>query len=806
METLLQDVRYALRALLRAPAFTVVSIVTLALGIGATTAIFSAIHAVLLTPPPVAAPDRVAMVWMDNSAFTVRQDITSYPNFVDWRARNLVFEELAAFRAGQRNLTGAADEAERLAVTSVGASYFPVLGVAPQLGRGFSAEEEELGNHRVAVLGHGLWQRLFGGDPGVLGQQVRLNDLEFTVVGVMPAGFDLPEATQLWVPLAPSEALRENRNAFWVYVVGRLRPGVTPAAAQADMDRVAAELNEEYPTAAPGSGIYVQPLPDYLTGAARPALLVLFGAVGFLLLIACANVANLFLARALGREREMAVRAAVGASRLRLTWHLLAESTVLGLLGGAGGVLVAYWGVALLRRLAPADLPGLDGLGLSLPVLGFALLLAVGTGLAFGMAPALRVSRPASSEALRAGGRGGSAGRTANRFRKGLVVGQVALALVLLVGAGLLIQSFRQLRQVDTGFRAENVLTARIALAGQNYAGSERAVAFYEELLQRVESLPGVVSAAATSGVLLSELPASVLVTAEGREPRPGEEGIEIPFDVVTPGYFATVGTPLLRGRDFGPGDREGGEPVAVVNEAMARLYWDGDALGRRFRPGGPEDNDQPWITVIGVVADARRTALEQEARPSSFFPLAQFASSSLTLAVRTAGDPMGLAQPLRAEVRAMDPGIPVTEVSTLEAQIGERISHRRFTALLLGLFSALALVLALVGVYGVVAYLARERTREIGIRLALGARPVDVLRLVSVQVLALVGGGVLAGLIAAALLARSLTTLLYQVRTTEPLVYALVASAMLLVAVLASYLPARAATRVEPTVALRSE
>ncbi len=804
MERLLQDIRFALRTLRKNPSFTLVAILTLALGIGATTAIFSVVNGVLLHPLPFRDSDRLTMVWLDNLSEGIRQDITSYPNFVDWREQNRVFEDMAAFRPHQVNLTGEF-EPERIARTAVTANFFSLVGVEPLRGRGFAVEEEQQGSHEVAVLSHGLWQRRFGGDPEVIGRTLQMNGVEFTVVGVMPAGFDFPSETQLWVPLAPSEQLREARFAFWLYTLGRLRPGVSLEAAQREMDGINTQLAQEYPEFS-RFGVFVQPVRDYLVGDVRPALLVLLGAVGFLLLIAAANVGNLLLARSAAREREIAVRTAMGASRRRLVGQLLTESLVLAFAGGILGLLVAYWGVQLLIGLSPADLPRLENVGVDATVLGFAFLVSLLTGIVFGLVPALQVSRTPLVETLREGGRGLSGGRRGQRTRRALVVGEMALALVLLIGAGLLIQSFSRLRSIDPGFRSENVLTLQLALSGSEYGEPASVLAFWEQLLERVEALPAVTSAAAASDVLLPELANSSNVTIEGRPTPPAEETIEVPIDAVTPDFFRTLGTPLLRGRDFSASDDQEATRVAIINEAMARRFWpDTDPVGQRFRYGD-EDSEGPWRTVVGVVADARRTSLEQEARPSTFLPLRQSSRSSMVVVVRTTGDPLALAGVVRREVRELAPNIPVAQVSTLEAMMGERLAQRRFSTLLLGFFSALALLLATVGVYGVIAFTVNQSTREIGIRMALGARSMDVLRLVLRQVSILVLLGIGIGVAAALALSRTLSGMLYGMSATDPGTYIGIALLLTAVALLASYLPARRATRVDPIVALRSE
>ncbi|HEV2130574.1 MAG TPA: ABC transporter permease, partial [Longimicrobiaceae bacterium] len=697
-------------------------------------------------------------------------------------------------------------EPERISRTLVTANFFQTLGVEPALGRRFTPEEEVQGQHQVAVLSHGLWQRRFGGDPAAVGRTLRMNGTEFTVVGIMPPGFDFPSESQLWAPLAPGEQIREARGAFWLYSVGRLAPGVSMEAAQTEMASIAERHRQEYPEIFSRFGVFVQPVGDYLVGDVRPALLVLLGAVAFLLLIASANVANLLLARAAAREREIAVRAALGASQRRIVTQLLIESVALALMGGLLGMLIALWGVGLLKGFGPADLPRLENVGVNGTVLAFTFLLSLLTGIAFGLAPAFQLMRTQIVEPLREGGRGLSGGRRGRRTRNGLVVAEVALALVLLIGAGLLLQSFARLRSIDPGFRAENLLTVRLALGGSGYNEPPKVVAFYEQLLDRVQALPGVTSAAAASTILLPELANSAGVTIEGRPAAPAEEQIEVPIDAVSPGFFRTLGTPLLRGRDFAPTDDPESTPVAIVNEAMAHRFWpDVDAIGQRYRYGA-EESDAPWITVVGVVADARRSGLDQEARPSTFLPFRQQPLTSMVLVLRTTADPTTLAGAVRREVREIDPNLPLAEVSTLEAQLGERLAQRRFNALLLSIFSALALILATVGVYGVIAYSVNQSTREIGIRMALGARRGHVLGLVLRQVAVLLAVGVGIGVLVALLLSRTLSGMLYGTSAADPATYAAVALLLVAVALLAGFLPAHRATRVDPMIALRQE
>ena len=633
-----RDVRHALRRLGRAPGFALVAVLTLALGIGANTAIFSVVHGVLLRPLPFADAGRLAMVWNDNSAFTTRTDVTSWPTFQDWRARSQAFHSMAGFTGGQVNLTGEF-EATRLPRGQVEPGFFDVLGVEPVVGRTFTAGEGVPGQHRVVILGHRFWTERFGADRGVLGRSLVLAGQDYQVVGVMPAGMDFPNGAELWTPLALPEELRAARGALFLRVVGRLSGGADMASAQREMSDVSAALAQEYPDQA-RFGVYVQPLRDHLVGDVRPMLLLLLGAVALVLLIACANVANLFLSRAAARDREMAVRTALGAGRARLVAQLLTESVVVALLGGAAGLTLAYGGVALFRTAAPADLPRVDQVAVDPTVLLFTVVVSVVTGLLFGMAPALQALRRDTTMPLREGGRGGVGRRTGRRLRDGLVVAELALSVILLVGAGLLARSFAELSSQDTGFGSQGVLTARVALAGPTYQEPTAGLAFWEGLVARVGALPGVEAVGAGSDVFLAALPNSGPIAVEGQPARAELAGVELTYDAATPGFFAAVGTPFLAGRDFTVADRQGAEDVAIINRSAAELWWPGqDPVGRRFKFGSPE-SQAPWNRVVGVVEDARRTAQNTGARPSSWFPLRQFPQANMMLVVKSLGIP----------------------------------------------------------------------------------------------------------------------------------------------------------------------
>jgi putative ABC transport system permease protein len=684
--------------------------------------------------------------------------------------------------------------------------FFDVLGVTPVLGRSFVTEEMVPGGAPVVMLGHAVWTQRFGGARDALGRTVRLNGVPHEIVGVLPAGFDFPEGAQVWTPLRLSDQTRQSRNSYFLWVVGRLRGGVTVAAAQADMDAIAATQLERFPDAHAGLGIFVQPLRTHLLGDVGPALLVLLGAVGLVLLIACANVANLLLSRATARQRELAVRLALGAGRSRLVRQLLTESVVIAVLGGGLGLVLAYGGVALLRSVAPPDLPRLDQIAVDPMVLAFTLGLSVLTGLLFGVAPALQSTRGELKGALREEGRGAVGSRRGWRTRGVLVVAELSLSLVLLIGAGLLIQSFLRLSRTDDGFDGRGVLTARVALTGAGYPGPDAAIAFYDRLLERLRALPGVELVAAGTNVLLDELPQSGGFTVEGAPPETEEERIEVTFDAITPDYFRAIGTPLLLGRDFTPEDRADALPVVIVNQSFVRRYWPHeDPLGKRFKLGDA-DSQAPWMTIVGVAADARRTAPDRDARPSAYLPYRQVPQPAMMLLVRTGGDPLALAGAAREAVRALDPALPLAELGTLDGLLSARLAQRRLTTVLAGLFSLVALLLALVGVYGVLSYAVAQSTREIGVRMALGAQLRDVIAMVFRRVARLLAGGLGLGMLGALLATRALASLLYGVGALDPLTFVAAPVLLAAVALLACWLPARRASRVDPAVALRAE
>jgi putative ABC transport system permease protein len=807
METVLQDLRYAIRASLKKPAFIAIVVLALAIGIGANTAIFSVVNAILLRPLPFKNPDRIVMVWMDNGKLKVDQDWHSYPNYVDYRDQSSTFEEVAAFNDRSFNLTGTGEPVRVIGAWST-ANLFSVLGVDPVQGRTFSVEEEEPGKDLVAVISYGLWQRRFGGDPNLVGQPISLNGVNRTVVGVMPASFAFPlKETDVWVPLAYTPRQKQARSSFSLKAVGRLKPGVTMAQARADMSTIASNLVERFPQIMESYGVNLVPLHEQVTGKVRTALLVLLAAVAFVLLIACANVANLLLARAAAREREIAIRTALGASRRRIVRQLLTESVLLAMVGGVLGLLLALWGLHALVALSPANIPRLDQIGIDGKVLAFTLTVSLLTGIIFGLVPALQASKPDLNESLKEGGRGSSGGVRGRRIRSLLVVAEIALSLVLLVGAGLLIKSFIQLQKFDLGFNPNNLLTMRVQLPGSKYREPAQVVNFYQQVFQRMESVPGVQSVGAISDIFLSDTPSSTNFTIEGRPILTGADSIEVPLDAVTTDYFKVMGIPLLKGRVFDERDRIDSLPVAIINDTFAKRFFEGeDPIGKRYCYGEPEGDKTQWLTIVGIVGDMRRTGFDKDVRPETFLPQNQNPDNALTIVARTAGDPASFAGALRSEIWAVDKDQSVFNIKTMDATLAEMTAQRRFNMLLLGIFAAVAMILAAVGIYGVMSYSVTQRLHELGIRIALGASSGDVLRLVVGQAMALALIGIGAGLIAAFFLTHLMASLLYGVSASDPATFLLISSLLTGVSLVASFVPARRAMKVDPMVALRYE
>ncbi|HEX6070107.1 MAG TPA: ABC transporter permease [Longimicrobiaceae bacterium] len=802
METLLQDLRYAARRLASNRGFTLVAVVTLALGIGANSAIFSVVNAVLLRPLPFAEPDRLDHIYGSIEGFGTIP--VSPPDFLQMQDETRAYERLAAYTFSFPNLTGEG-EPVRLNGTSVSATFFDLLGVRPALGRTFAADESDPGRHRVAVVGHALWQERFGGSPAIIGRTIQLNGQPYEVIGVMRPGFHYPGERELWVPLEYDQSFRDdgNRDAYYLSVIGRRGPDVTLAQGAADMASVAVRLRQATPGMRDRFGGTAVSLREELVGEIETPLLVLLGAVGLVLLIACVNVANLLLARAVARESELAVRSALGAERGRLVRQLLTESLVLGLLGGALGLLLSVWGTEWLLRLRPEGIPRLDEVGVDWRVVGFTAVLAALTGLLFGLAPAYQVTRGDLASTIREGGRGGLAGRATTRTRGALVVVQTALAVTLLSGAGLLIRSFAQLSAVDPGFRTERAMAVDLSLPSAGYPQPEQVRAFYAMLEERVRGLPGVESAGLSSSLPMGGFYWGSPLLVDGLpEPAPGEDRV-VQIRVVTPGLLPTMGVPVLRGRGFLPSDGPESARVALLTESAAARYLPGrDPVGMRVAIQVSDERE--WAEVVGIVGDVRGSDLTEDVAPGLYFAHAQQSWRPMSLVLRTRSDPMALLPAVRREVQALDAALPIFNARTLEQALGEAVSQPRFYMLLLSIFGATALALSAIGIFGVMSYSVVQRTREIGIRIALGAAPEAVLRMVVGGAVALALGGVAIGLMAAAAGTRILSALLFEVSPTDPLTLVSVALILTGVAVAASFVPARRAVRVDPMVVLR--
>jgi putative ABC transport system permease protein len=810
MQTLIQDLRYGVRMLLKRPGFTVIAVLTLALGIGANTAIFSVVHALLLKPLPYQEPDRLVM--LSEKSLTGQDGeyprwILSYPNFTDWRERAQSFEGMASIRPTSFNLTGV-DRPLLAWGRTVSWNFFQLLGVQPQLGRLFAKEDGQYGAARTAVISNGMWREQFGGDAGVIGRKLLLDGVPYEVIGVLPQGFEYFRADDVYVPielfLKPNTPLADRGSQLGLFAIARLKPGVTVAQASNEMAGIAAQLRDEYPDVNSGRNAQAEPLQDVMSESVRQSLWVLLSAVGFILLIACVNVANLLLVRAAERQKELALRLALGAGRGRVIRQLLSESLLIALLGGAFGVLTGRWMLDGLLALAPENIPQLSRVSLNLTVLLFTLGVSVLTSVLCGLLPALQASRTDLQTALKEGGRS-TAGAGRDVTRKTLLVVEVSLALVLLVGAGLLVRSMAQLLRVDPGFNPDRLLTMKAVLPPPAYDDERRRV-FFDECLRRVSALPGVQSAAITFSLPIdgSNWYSDFIAANKPIPPRP-----ELPNSAMTPvsaNYFETMGIRLLKGRAFTSADRADSAPVVVINETLARRIWPGeDPIGKRLKEGRAE-SQMPWREVVGVVSDVKLNGVERETPMQTYLPLAQRPNPFFGLVVRTAGDPLQLAATVERTMHSVDKDLPVFGIRSMDQLLGNSMAQRRLTLTLLVSFAVLALLLAAVGIYGVISYSVRQRTHELGIRMALGARTVDVLKLILAQGLKLTLLGVVIGLGAAFALTRWMETLLFNVRPTDPLTFTLIAAVLSLVALFACWIPARRATKVDPMIALRYE
>ena len=800
---MINDLRYAFRQLMKSPGFAAVTILTLALGVGACTAIFSVVNAVLLRPLDYPDPARLVVIretqLPDFPEFSV-----SPPNYLDWEKQTKSFENLAAYSGSRVNLTGDGEPQQLVGVKAT-AHYFDVYGIKPALGRTFLPEEDAPGKNHVAVLSYPFWQRVFGGAADVVGRPIQLNGEPYTVVGVAPLGFGIASKVDAWLPMAfdPKETANDNRGAHYLNVAGRLRPGVTVAQAEAELKVLAAQLAAQYPDSNKGWGIFMMALQDYSVRDVRTVLYTLLGAVGCVLLIACANIANLLLARATARHREISIRAALGASRTRLVRQLLTESVLLALCGGLAGMLLARWGLDALLALAPANLPRVSDIHLDAGVLVFSLALSVLTGLVFGIAPAWLAARADVNEALKQGSRGSTEGGARGRLRSALVVIEVTLALMLLGGAGLLARSFMQLAHVDPGFIPENATLLQLSLPQKKYALPEQQTAFANALLKRVKNLPGVQSAGLTHSMPL----VSDYVLGFNIEGRPAIDPSDLPntnYYAVTPDYFRAMGIRLVRGRIFSAQDDAKAPRVAIINETLARQHFPNeDPIGKRINiTNGPDT----WREIVGIVGDIKQYGVDKATSNQSYEPFAQVPFSSLNVVIRTSGPPAALLGAIRPTVYAVDKDQPIGTIRPLEEIMADSIARQRFAMTLLTVFSLVALIIAAVGIYGVMAYSVVQRTGEFGIRMALGAQQRDVLRLVLVQGGKLVGLGLIIGLAATLAASRAMGSMLFNTSAQDPLTLGTITLVLGAVALLACLLPASRATKVNPIEALRAE
>jgi putative ABC transport system permease protein len=806
MDTVLRDLRYALRTLVRQPGFSIAVVLTLALAIGANTAIFSIVNGVLLRHLPYPNDGQLMTVWtrMANG----EHETASMPDYVDWKAQNSSFSQMTAYANSNDNLAAPGADPERVPSARVIADYFTTLGVRPAAGRWFVPDEFVFGSHRVVVLSHALWVRRFGANPGIIGQSITLNARPYTVVGVAPESARLPARAQLWAPFSvdPSSPPQSRRGDF-LSVVARLKPGISQARAQSDMDAIGRRLAAAYPATNARVGVLVISLHDQLVGQIRPALLVFSGAVALVLLIACANVANLLLARATAREREMAVRAALGAGRRRLVRQMLTESLVLAVAGGLLGLALAWWGVQGLKAAAPPTLPRLDEVGLDPVALAFTAVAVVVTGFLFGIAPALRGSGYALQSTLVAGGRAGIGGGSGERLRAVLVVAQVALALVLLVGSGLLVRTFARLQQVDLGFDSGHVLTAQVVLPGVKYDNDARMLSFFNSLRDRLTATPGVAVAGFVSDVPLAGGYDYLSFDIVGQPaPQPGQSSPDAVSSVATTEYFSAMRIPLLSGRLFTPSDGPNAPRVVVVNKELAQKAFAGrDPIGQRITFGNLADSTS-WLTIVGVVGSTRLEGVGLETYAQAFRPLTQTPVPYVYVVARTTGDPLALTGAVRREVVALDPTLPIASIQSMDQRAASSVAQFKLNSIIVTLFAGVALLLASIGIYAVISYAVAQRTREIGIRMALGAASADVLKLVVRDGMAPAVIGVTLGAVGAFGVTRLMRSLLYGVSATDPVVFGVVATALVLVALGACWVPARRAARVDPNVALRNE
>ncbi len=802
METLLKDIRYGLRSLLKRPGFTLIAVITLALGIGANTAIFSVVNTDLLRPIPYRDAQNIVTIWQNNAKAGVTRNDVSPANFLDWQEQSQSFGSMAGIEPFGFAMVGNG-EPERFAGWLVTAGFFETLGTNPGRGRTFTAQDYTPGNERVVVIGYGLWQRRFGGDESLVGQKLTLNGQPYTVVGVMPPEFQFPADREVWAPRVLRENDRTLRGPTYWNVIGRLKPGVTAAQAQNEMSTIAGRLEGQYPDTNGGMGATIVPLPEQLTGQVKTALWILLGAVGFVLLIACGNVANLLLVRGAERHREFAIRSALGAARVRLIRQLLTESLLLALLGGIGGVLLATWGVRVILALNSAKIPRIEYVSMDARVLLFALGLSLVTAILFGLIPATQFSRPDLQSTLKEGGRGSAAGSTRHWMRNSLVVAEVAVALVLLTGAGLLVRSFVSLMRVDPGFDRDRVVALQVFLS-RNYQKPEQITGFFDRSLEKIRSVPGVQSAAVVASPPFINLEQAAPFTIQGQPAPPKGSEPSAFYTEASPEYLSALTVPLRRGRFFTKFDTKDSRLVVVINQTMATRYFPNeDLVGKQLTVVF----DQPETReVIGVVGDVLHSGLDSNARPEMFVPYWQSPTTQMTFVVKTTPDAAAMLPAVKSAIREVNPNQTFSKSATMEQLVNDSLKQRRFNLFLLVSFAVLALLLAAIGVYGSINYSTKQRTHEIGLRMALGAQPRDVLRMVVGHGLALSLGGIAIGLAASFALTRLMKGLLFGISATDPMTFLGISVLLTAIGLLASWIPARRATKVDPLVALRYE
>ena len=822
MRTLAKDVAYAVRMLAKSPGFSLAAILSLAIGIGANTSIFSILDALLLRPLPYKDAGRLVILWNRSPGLNITEDWFSTAQYFDIKTGHHGFEQVAIAIGGNDNLTSHG-EPERVGTIRISSNLLPMLGQSAALGRTFSADEDSPGRPATALLSHGMWERHYGADPRILGQSVTLNGLPYEVVGIMPPSFSLPrevlptlggaEQADILLPLPLPADAAQNRDHEDYNIVGKLKPGISTAQAQAEMDTITARLRHDHPQTYPPNGgltFGIVPLLEQVVGDARPALFVLLGAVGFVLVIACANVANLLLARAVARQKEIAIRTALGASRWRIVQQLLTESVLLSLCGGALGVLLAFWSLHWIQILGPKSVPRIHDIGIDSAALLFTFLLSLGSGTLFGLAPALRISRLNVNATLQDASRG-SAGTSAvwgrgNHLRRLLVVAELALCVMVLIGAGLLIRSFGRLQHVSPGFNARNVLTLELTLNGPKYKDPQAVLATYRDLWKRVEALPGVTASGGVSALPMSQMFEWGPITVEGRVLPPGENFINADQHMVSGHYFSAMEIPLRSGRFFNQQDNTTSPKVVIVDEYMARQLWpDQNPIGQRIHYGGLSDNE-PWETVVGVVGRVKQYTLDADSRIALYRPQTQYPTGTMNVVLRTGADPAALTSAVKQQIRALDSDLPLYNVRTMEQRMEESLARRRFSMLLLALFACVALALATIGTYGVMAYLVNQGTREIGIRIALGATQMGIVRLVVWKGMALALSGVAVGLAGAFALSRLMRSLLFGVSPADPLTFVAISLLLAFVTLLASYIQAHRAAHIDPIVSLRYE